>query len=159
MKKIILFASITLASGLLFTNVYNSLIDVKSWGSDVPNSIAAAREYFKAANPGNFFRVFSPINQVLALLVLILFWKSSRNIRLCLGVTFIIYVLVDVLTYGYFYPRNEIIHKTAQLKDIDLLKTTLNEWAGMNWLRNAMIAAGVVFSFLAMHKIYSLIKK
>jgi Domain of unknown function (DUF1772) len=159
MKKIVLFASITLASGLLFTNVYNSLIDVKSWGSDIPNSIAATREYFKTVNPGSFFRVFSPINQVLALAALILFWKSFPSTRLYLGVAHVLYVLVDVLTFGYFYPRNDIMFKTAQLTEINLLKTTVLEWSRMNWIRNLMLAAGVVLSFLSLHKIYSLNRK
>ena len=81
MKKIILFASISLASGLLFTNLFTSLIDAKSWGCDIPDSIAVAREYFKNVDPGNFFRLFSPINQALALIVLVLFWKTSPSIR------------------------------------------------------------------------------
>ena len=81
MKITFLFASIALASGLLFTNAYTSLIDATSWGSNIPHSIGAAREYFKNVNPGNFFRVFSPANQVLALLALILFWKSAQKYR------------------------------------------------------------------------------
>jgi len=85
MKKLFLFASIALASGLLFTNVYNSMIDSTSWGTDIPKSIETAREYFKAVNPGNFFRVFSPINQILGLLSLILFWKVSTKVRIYLG--------------------------------------------------------------------------
>ncbi|MBS1921663.1 MAG: hypothetical protein JST17_15555 [Bacteroidetes bacterium] len=32
MKPLFLFASITLANGLLFTNIYNSMIDATSWG-------------------------------------------------------------------------------------------------------------------------------
>jgi uncharacterized membrane protein len=156
MKKIILFASACLASGLLFTNVYNSLIDVTAWGHDIPNSIATTREYFKTVNPGNFFRVFSPINQVLALLVLILLWKSSRPVRLYLAFAFAIYVLTDVFTFGYFYPRNDIMFKDASLTDIDLLKTTLQQWAGMNWVRSAMILVGVKCSFMAIHKFYTL---
>ncbi|HYU97761.1 MAG TPA: hypothetical protein VE977_02990, partial [Pyrinomonadaceae bacterium] len=84
MRKIALFASISIASGLMFANVYTSLVDAKSWGSDIPASIAAAREYFKTVSPANFFRIFSPLNQMLALAVLVLFWKSSSPIRLCL---------------------------------------------------------------------------
>jgi hypothetical protein len=59
MKTIILFASISIASGLLLVNMYTSLIDARSWGSDIPNSIATAREYFKTVNPhhelGSYF--------------------------------------------------------------------------------------------------------
>ena len=156
MKTIILFASISIASGLLFVNLYTSLVDVKSWGSDIPNSIAASREYFKTVNAGNFFRIISPINQVLGLLVLILFWKSSPSIRLCLGTAFVLYILGDVFTFAYFYPRNDIMFKTAQLTDIGLLKKTVSEWNMMNWVRSLIILAGLFFSFLSLHKIYSL---
>lgn len=156
MKTIILFASISIASGILLVNLYTSLVDVKSWGSNVPNSIATAREYFKTVNPANFFRIFSPVNQLLGLLVLILFWKSSPSIRLCLGIAFVLYILGDALTFAYFYPRNDIMFKTARLSDINLLKRTVSEWNMMNWIRSLIILAGLVFSFLSLHKIYSL---
>ena len=154
MKTIILFASISVASGILFANLYTSLVDVKSWGSDIPNSIAASREYFKTVNPGNFFRIISPINQVLGLLVLILFWKSSPSIRLYLGIAFVMYILGDILTFAYFYPRNDIMFKTAQLTDVDLLRKTVLEWSTMNWVRSLIILVGIFFSFLSLHKIY-----
>src|SRR5882724_4937564 len=117
MKTIILFASITIAGGLLLVNTYTSLIDAKSWGSDIPNSIAAAREYFKTVNPGNFFRIFSPINQALGLLVLVLFWKSSPSTRLFTAIAFAMYILAEGLTFQYFYPRNDIMFKTAQINN------------------------------------------
>lgn len=156
MKTIILFASITIASGLLFVNIYTSLVDARSWGGDIPNSIATAREYFKMVTPGNFFRLFSPVNQVLGLLALILFWKSAPSVRLCLGAAFVLYILGDVFTFAYFYPRNDIMFKTAQLADIDLLRKTISEWSMMNWIRSLIILAGLFFSFISLHKIYLL---
>lgn len=156
MKTIILFASISIACGLLFVNLYTSLVDVKSWGIDIPHSIAVTRAYFKTVNPGNFFRIFSPVNQVLGLAVLVLFWKTSPSIRLCLGAALVLYILADVFTFAYFYPRNDIMFKTAQLSDVDLLKRTVSEWSGMNWLRSSVILAGLFFSFMALHKIYLL---
>jgi hypothetical protein len=156
MKTIILFVSISVASGLLFVNLYTSLVDVKSWGSDIPNSIATSREYFKIVNPGNFFRIFSPVNQAVGLLVLVLFWKSSPSIRLCLGTAFALYILGDVFTFAYFYPRNDIMFKTAQITDLALLKRTVAEWNMMNWIRSLVILSGLFFSFLSLHKIYSL---
>ncbi|MBX2934283.1 MAG: hypothetical protein KF825_08555 [Ferruginibacter sp.] len=62
-----------LASGLLFTNIYYSMIDAKSWGNDIPGLIEAASEYFKAVNTRDFSRIFSPINQVLTGVAFILF--------------------------------------------------------------------------------------
>jgi uncharacterized membrane protein len=159
MKTIFLFASIGIASGLLFTNIYTSLVDARSWGSDVPHSIAAAREYFKVVSPGNFFRIFSPINQLLGLLVLIIFWKASPAIRLSLGAAFVLYIIADAFTFAYFYPRNDIMFKTARLTDVDLLKQTVSQWATMNWLRTAIIFAGLCCSCVSLHKIYLLAQK
>jgi len=159
MKKIVLFSSICLASGLLFANLYTSLIDSRSWGIDIPNSIAAAREYFKTVNPGNFFRMFSPVNQILAIIVLVLFWKASPSIRICLGIALGMYLLAEGLTFGYFFPRNDIMFRNARLTDVDLLRKTLSEWTTMNWVRSGILIVGIFFSFLSLHKIYSLPRK
>jgi len=156
MKNLILFLSISLTSGLLLVNIYTSLIDAKSWGSNIPNSIEAAREYYKTVNPGNFFRLFSPVNQVLALLVLIVFWKSSPSIRMYLGAVFVLYILTDVLTFAFFYPRNDIMFRAAPLTDVDVLKKVWSEWNMMNWIRSLILLTGLSFSFLSLHKIYSL---
>lgn len=155
MKQLCLFASMVLASGLLFTNIYNSMIDAASWGADIPTTIQTAREYFKTVNPGNFFRVFSPVNQVLALLALILFWKTSASARIYLGIALALYVLGDVFTFAYFYPRNDILFKTAALTDIDTITDAWKGWNTMNWLRSAILFAGLIFSFMAWRKIYT----
>jgi hypothetical protein len=156
MKNIILFASISMAAGLVFVNFYNSLIDARSWGSDIPNSIAAAREYFKTVNPGNFFRVYSPVNQVLALLALIIFWKSAPAARVYLGAAFAMYVATEMFTFAYFFPRNAILWETAQLTDVETLKKAWSEWNTMNWLRTFMLVVGLCLSFVSLHRIYSL---
>lgn len=155
MKLLFLFASIALASGLLFANIYTSLIDARSWGADIPRSIETAREYFKTVNPGNFFRIFSPANQVVALLVLILFWKVSATARIYLGMALALYVCTEMFTFAYFYPRNSIMFEKGSLTDIDTLKKAWMGWSTMNWLRSFVIFAGLVFSFLALHKIYT----
>jgi len=154
MKNLILFLSITIASGLLITNVYNSMIDARSWGSNIPTSIETTRAYFKEVNPGNFYRVFSPINQILGLLVVILFWKTFPSVRLYLGVAFIMYLMADAITFKYFYPRNEIMFKTTSLADVEILKTAWQQWSNMNWVRSLILLIGIAFSWLSLHKIY-----
>ena len=153
MKNIFLFASIAFANGLLFTNIYNSMIDAKSWGADLPHSIETARQYFKSINPGKFFRIFAPINLILSLVTLILFWRLSTEVRTFLGVAFALYVLVDVFTFAYFYPRNDVMFKTAQLTDVDAIRKAWTGWNSMNWLRSFIILVGLIFSFLALYNI------
>ena len=155
MNLLLLFASISLGSGLLFVNIYTSVVDAKSWGANIPQSIQTAREYFKIVTPGKFFRIISPINQVLTLLVLILSWKVSSTIRIYLGMALALYVCADVFTFAYFYPRNKIMFETAPIPGIDTLKNACTGWRAMNWLRSIIIFAGLVFSFLALHEIYT----
>ena len=153
MKNILLFASVAIASGLLFVNIYNSLIDVKSWGSEIPESIGIARQYYRITNPGNFSRVFSPINQLLAIVALIVFWKQAPGSRWYLGIAAILYISADVFTFAYFYPRNHILFNTAQFTETARLAKTWTQWKSMNWLRSLIIFAGLIFSFISLDKI------
>src|SRR6476620_8540356 len=152
MKTAILFASIAIASGLILANIYTSLVDARSWGSNIPESIGTARNYFKVVTPGDFFRIFSPINQVLGLLALILFWKVGPSVRICLGAAFLLYVAADAFTFAYFYPRNDIMFKSGDLSNIELMRTTWREWSNMNWVRTAILIVGVICSCASLHK-------
>jgi hypothetical protein len=142
LRPILLGLSAAIAAGLLFVNLYNSIVDAPNWGADIPNSIMAARNYFSTANPGNFFRVFSPANQVLALIAVILCWKNNRYLALAsLGVA----IVLDVMTFAYFYPRNEIMF-IATL-DENAVRTAWQEWSSMNWIRSTLCAVNTTLAF------------
>ena len=155
MKRIqilILILAATVASGLLFVNIYTSMVDAPNWGRDVPASIVAAREYFSVKNPGNFFRVFSPLNQLLALVALIVSWWAPKGtFPICLA-ALVLAVSVDVFTFAYFYPRNEIMF-VAPIENVDAIRSALSGWQNMNWIRSGMIAVIVVLDYLALKKI------
>jgi len=152
MKKIILFLSIAVASGALFINVYNSVVDAASWGSHIPESIETARQYYSTVTPATFLRVFSPLNQLLGMLALILFWRTSPSVRKYLATALVMYVITDVLTFGYFYPRIGIMFETGT--NVEVLTQAWQEWNAMNWVRSFIILVGVTLSTLSLHKIY-----
>ena len=102
-RSILLGLLAAVATGILFVNFYNSIVDAPNWGAQLPNSILATRQYFAVANPGSFFRVISPINQVLALIAVILCWKFKRERYIAIGILALA-ILADVFTFGYFYP-------------------------------------------------------
>jgi hypothetical protein len=152
-QKIVLFLSITVASGILSANVYTSVVDATSWGTNIPESVQTARNYFKAVSPARFFRVASPLNQVLALLALVLFWKSVPSARMFLGIAIGCYIISDVFTFAYFYPRNDIMFVNGT--DPAVMAKAWSEWSAMNWLRSLVIFAGVCASFVSLDMIYS----
>lgn len=152
-KKFFLTLSIVIASGLLLTNVYTSIVDATSWGSSFPDSIETARKYFAVVNPGTFFRIFSPLNQLIALVALIAFWKSVPSSRKFLGAALAVYVITDVFTFGFFYPRNDIMFVNP-ITDMETVKQAWSQWNSMNWVRSAVLAAGIVCSFLGLNRVY-----
>ena len=140
-RSILLGLSAATASGLLFVNLYTSIVDAPNWGADIPQSITDARQYFAVANPGNFFRIFSPANQVLALVAVILCWKNNRYIAMA---SLAVAVLLDILTFGYFYPRNEVLFLNAI--DENAVRIAWREWSDMNWLRSALCAVNATLA-------------
>lgn len=155
MKRIVLYASVAFSSGLFFTNIYNSIVNAANWESNIPQSITATREFFVVANPGTFFQWIDPANMFLLLLALILFWKNASSIRLYLAIALLCYISAMMLTFSYFYPRNEIMFMSEQLPDTETLKKAASEWGRMNWVRSIIWLAGLVCSFLALNKALS----
>jgi hypothetical protein len=144
MTRLILLAlSAAVAAGILFVNLYTSIVDAPNWGADLPNSIIVTREYFAAANPGTFFRIMSPLNQVLALIVVIICWKKNRYLALT---SLAVAVLIDVFTFGYFYPRNDIMFVLPINQDA--IREAWQQWSTMNWLRSAVCMINVVLAFV-----------
>ncbi len=159
MKKLVLYASVAFSSGLFFTNIYNSIVNAANWESNVPNSITATKDFFVVANPGTFFQLIDPTNLILIVLALILFWKKSTSIRLYLGIALLCYISSMILTFTYFYPRNEIMFLSEQLPDTETLKKVASEWGRMNWVRSLIWLAGLICSFLALDKATSTTQK
>ena len=152
MKKLVLYALVSFSSGLFFTNIYNSIVNAANWESNIPVSITATRDFFVVANPGTFFGKIDPVNLLLTVLAIILYWKQSSSIRLYLWVAFLCYVSAIILTFGYFYPRNEILFLSEQLPDTATLQQAASEWGRMNWVRSLIWLAGLTCSFLALDK-------
>lgn len=146
-RLILLGLSAATASGILFVNLYNSLIDAPNWGADLPNSIISARQYFAVVNPGNFFRIVSPLNQVLALIAVVVCWKFGRERYIAIG-SLVLAILADVLTFGYFYPRNEILFVAPIEAGVDSIRLAWEQWSTMNWFRSAMCAVSAVLGLI-----------
>lgn len=142
-RLVLLGVSAALAAGLLFVNLYTSIVDAPNWGASLPGSIEAARKYFSVANPGNFFRIFSPVNQVLALLAVIACWKVNRYLAIA---SMVVAISIDIFTFAYFYPRNEIMF-VATL-NTESLRAAWEQWSAMNWLRSILCFVNTALAFI-----------
>ena len=154
MLKFLIFGFITLTAGLLLANIYSSLVDAPAWDADIPASVQAAREHYKNHNPGDFFRIFSPVNQLLGFLTVVFFWNTSRHARLFFGLAFLLAISADIMTFTYFYPRNTIIFESSLTDNLENIRAASAQWLTMNWVRSLIVALALCFAFLGLNEVY-----
>jgi Domain of unknown function (DUF1772) len=154
MKKAILFLSIIVASGLTMVTVYQTVIDSRSWSSDIPASIQAAREYYKHVDPRLFYTIIGPPNFLLSLLTMILFWKNGGALRIHFAISILCYVAILILTFTYFIPRDLILFTWPIQDHIGEIRMSASQWSHMNWLRTLLGLTGVLFSFKGLDTYY-----
>ncbi|AHF17752.1 anthrone oxygenase family protein [Niabella soli] len=153
MKKIILYLSVITASGLLMVTVYNSMIDARVWSADIPRSVEAARIYYSHIDPRTFFQFIAPLNQLLVLLLIILFWKDQR-LRLYFSLSFFLYALIFLLTLYYFVPRDVLIFSLTSKATAAEMKEALMQWQVVNPVRSLLGLAGIFFTCRGIHHYY-----
>ena len=156
MKKLLLFLSIICGSGLTLVSIYNTVVDAKSWSSDIPASIQTARDYFEHVDPRRFYEVVGPVNLILIVLTLILFWKDSVPLRFYFAASFACYAAVLFLTLAYFIPRDLILFTWSIPDHLDQIRAASSQWRGMNWLRSLIGLVGVLFSFKGLDTYYAM---
>jgi len=155
MKKLVLFLSIICGSGLTMVSIYNTVVDAKSWSSDIPASIQTARDYFQHVDPRRFYEVAGPVNLILIVLTLILFWKDSVPLRFYFAASFACYAAILILTLAYFIPRDLILFTWSISDHVEQLRTASAQWSAMNWIRSLLGLAGVLFSFKGLDTHYA----
>src|SRR5262245_44726593 len=155
-KKAILFLSIMVASGLTMVTVYQTVIDSRSWSSDIPSSIQAARDYYKHVDPRLFYIIIGPPNFLLVLLTIIVFWKDGVALRVYFGISLLCYIAILVLTFTYFVPRDLILFTWSIQDHLQEIKAAASQWSEMNWLRTLLGLIGVAFSFKGLDTYYKI---
>lgn len=152
-SEILLYTNIILGSGVLFVNIYNSVIDSAIWGSDMPGSIEVARNYFNKKTPGDFFKLFGTALHLVGLIAVVWLWVPAPGTRWYLVTAFLLFVMMDVFTIAYFFPRNDIMFK-REPEDSESVRKAWRQWDSMNWLRSLIALAGVLCLCLALHQFY-----
>src|SRR5215470_6062946 len=113
-----------------------------------------ARDYFQHVDPRRFFTVAGPVNLILIVLTLILFWKDSVKIRVYLGTSLALYAAIVILTLVYFVPRDLILFTSSIPDHIEEIRMAAAQWSHMNWLRSLLGLVGVLFSFRGLDTYY-----
>jgi hypothetical protein len=157
MKVALAFLSIFMAAGLTAVTVYNTLVDAKSWGSDIPTSIQTARDYYAHVDPRRFYLIVGPPTVLLGVLTTILFWRDDVSVRLLFATSAACYVAIVLLTIFYFVPRDLILFRAPIQGRLDDIREAATQWTRMNWARTLLGCAGVLCSMRALDLYYTVV--
>jgi hypothetical protein len=144
--------ALALSAMLLGTGVYESVVVAPNL-QGAPTSLEHARGFYRATNPGTFFRVLSPGTQIFLLLALVCNWGPVPVTRWRLAGALALAIVGDVITFKFHYPRNAILFSdplTRSAADLDRVAT---EWAAGNYARIAVILIAVVLVMVSMIRI------
>lgn len=150
-RRILIYTAVIMLGGVLGANVYNSIIDAQNWGSAIPQSLDAAKAYFSFKNPGDFYRIASPLAQVSALIALIAAWPAGKRTRIIAAFAVAFAVFGDVLTFGFFYPRNEIMFGGGT-HSVEELRAAWSGWSTVNWFRSLVCLGAVVSELVVLSR-------
>jgi hypothetical protein len=137
---------------LLGTGAYESVVVAPNLPG-APSSLEHARGFYRATNPGTFFRVLSPGTQIVLLLALLCNWGPVPVTRWRLAGALALAILGDVITFKFHYPRNTILFSdplTRSAADLDRVAT---EWAAGNYVRIGAILTAVVLAMVSLIRI------
>jgi hypothetical protein len=133
---------------LLGATIYEAVVMAPNYEHAIPESIELARRFLTRRTPAHFFRVTSPLAQVLALGCALASWRTPMARWMLLG-TLGILLLTDVVTFTYHYPRLRIMFKDPMPRDPERLRRAAREWTIGNYGRLALLVLAALAALRA----------
>ena len=158
LQTIVLYLAIIINSGVLFVNGYNSIVEAPNWGANMPASMEIARSYFAEKSPQDFFKIVGIVIHILGINCVIRFWKTDKQIRFYAISALALILLIDLLTFTYFFPRNDIMFALNGTADIQTLLNAWKDWEIMNWVRSFITVGIVALYSLSLYKFLTNVK-
>lgn len=131
--------------------LYQIVVDVPNWFADVPQSLGAVRALWTRTNPGNYFRIIDPLAIVALLAALLTGWNRPRERNVWVVAAVCAAVLVEVGTFLYFFPRNELLFfGPLEAVPAESLVNAAQEWTTANYARVVVLVAGAAAAVRAL---------
>ncbi len=148
--QIALAVAIVSVGAVLGGNLFDVIVNEKNLTRNFPDSVEHIRRFYKFSNPGHFFRLFTPIYGLSALIALLCFWHVAYGRRWLIIGSILSYALTQVITIVYFFPQNQLLREGP----IDELTTLFTKFATtrtyLDFLRNVLTLTAVVLLLIAL---------
>ena len=137
---------------LLGATAYETVVMAPNYERDIPASIGLARQFLRRVTPAHYFRIISPLTQLLLLVSVVVCW-GVPGARWFLLAALGALVLADVITFTFHYPRLNIMFKEPISPDPARLRGAAREWAVGNLVRGALLVGAFLAALLAVTRL------
>jgi hypothetical protein len=136
---------------ILGAGVYQAVVDVPNFSGQLPDSVRDFRACVRYSHPGYFFQALVPIIVASLLVSMTTGWNTPRARNRWVIGALAGTVGVEIFTFLYFVPRNDILFFGDLSRfSADVITTAALEWKNMQWLRIAALAAGTAAAIKAL---------
>ncbi len=153
LRQLAVSLAIAVLCMLLGAAIYESVVMAPNY----VHSLAAlehARGFREVSTPAAYFRILSPVGQLLLAASVVLSWRApARKARWLLLSALVAAVATDVVTFTFHYPRNEILFVASLDRPWVKLQRIAQEWAWGNYLRIVLLVIAVSAAFGANWKL------
>ena len=149
-RVVLIVAAILGLALLLGASAFESVVTAPNFNTGIPDSLRHMQGFMQVRNPGHYFRVVSPLTQILLLLSAIVCWRGPRGRRWSLVAALIAVVTADIITFTFHYPRNAILFGAIDNTPIAELEQAAREWAVGNYVRVLLVLVSLGFSLRAL---------
>jgi hypothetical protein len=136
---------------LLGATAYETVVMAPNYERDIPASIDLARQFLRRVTPARYFRILSPLTQLLLVASVLLCWGTDARWWLLTALGAL--AAADVITFTFHYPRLSIMFKEPIPHDPVRLRRAAREWAVGNLVRGALLVGAFLSALLAVTRL------
>lgn len=134
--------------------IFSVMVEYPNWFADVPRSLATTRSFYAVLHPGYFFQIFGPLMLLTGIAFVIAGWRIAR-VRNLVGISILILVGIELLTFLYIYPRLGIMFgPDAASHSIDLMQRAARQFTTADRIRTALMFVASAFGIAALFRFF-----
>ena len=134
-------------------HLFDIIANQPNWKSGTITDVSNYRDFYVHSSPKYYFILIVLGSPVVCLLALISVWSNGNRIKIFVGASFLISLIVLLFTVIFFVPINEYIFSTSTYDGVKL-KDMVSRWITMEYIRFLLIGLGLVTSILGLEEFY-----
>ncbi|MBO0929487.1 DUF1772 domain-containing protein [Fibrella aquatilis] len=132
--------------------LFDVLVNEENLVRGFPDSITHVRNYWKYRNPGDFYKVLSPLFGLSALAATVWYWSDPAGRQWLVLGAIGCFALTQAITVIYFFPGNKILREAPVDEAVAMMQRSRKTRLYWDYFRQLLTLTGSVLLLSAIAK-------